>query len=140
MPKMTYLNPLLILLILSSFLNFAHAEESDFTCMASEIKIPYADGKTKTEKVEICTNKDRNSLRSKGCLKLECLPKEKLKRIKFSDVVADSGSPGFKICHAIGGKAELIEFKADDQWYSLDRCRLGKEFVNPGVLIDEVSE
>lgn len=123
----------ILLLILSSSLSIAAGKE--FTCFQSKVKLTYDDGKVIETPTKLCSNKDRTSLRSKNCVNLECVPRDKIGALKLSDVYFESSNPGFTTCMLSGGKPELLEFYADKEWYALDRCNYKKGFVNVGILL-----
>lgn len=131
--KMIFSRILLLLTILSS--SFAVANDPlPFTCSKSKVKIPY-EGKTIEKLEELCTNKDYSAVRSKNCLELECVPKDKLAAMTFAEIFTSHSNPGFTACMLTGGKPELIEFFADKEWHELDRCNYKKGFVSTGALI-----
>lgn len=129
---MRYFGPLILLLILNN--SVALAAKSEFTCMKSKVKLTYSDKSAETT-TELCTNPDRTSLRSKNCKNLECIPRDKINALKFSDVFSEGSNPGFTTCMLSGGKPELLEFFADNQWYALDRCNFKNGFINVGALL-----
>lgn len=124
---------LIPLIILGSSSALAN-ESLQFACAQSKVKIPF-EGKTVEKTEALCTNKDHTALRSKNCLNLECVPKDKLGSMTFGQIFTSHGNPGFTACILSGGKPELIEFFADKAWQELDRCNYKKGFVSTGALI-----
>jgi hypothetical protein len=53
----------------------------------------------------------------------------------IKDYKGNIGSPGFKLCRALDGVPQIFEWKSGDKkWQSTERCLLGNEFVEIGLL------
>lgn len=130
---MIFCKKLILLITLSS--SFVYANDTlKFVCNQSKVKIPY-EGKTIEKMEALCSTKDHSALRSKNCLNLECVPKDKLGSMTFGQIFTSHGNPGFTACILSGGTPELIEFFADKEWHELDRCNYKNGFVSTGALI-----
>ncbi len=104
----------------------AHAAEGKMKCESGVIRLNY-DGKKIIEKADYCYNEDKNALYSKG------FPLKKLKKIKIHET--GSVNPGFELCAALNGESQFLEFKADGEWYKLDRCLFeNKTWIDTGLL------
>ncbi len=85
------------------------------------------EGKKIVEESAYCFNEDKNMLYSKG------FAMKKLKKIKIHE--SGSINPGFELCEALKGEAQFVEFKAEGEWYKLDRCLFAdKSYIDTGLL------
>ncbi len=107
-------------------LSMAHASDGKITCEKGFLRMN-DDGKKAIEKSEYCFNEDKNVLYSKG------FELKKLKKIKVHE--SGSANPGFELCAALKGEPQFVEFKAEGEWYKLDRCLFAdKSYIDTGFL------
>ena len=111
-----------------------HAE-----CFQVETKIIF-DSKPVLAKETLCSLVDSDKMLfyvSKTCSSQQC---DILKRtpapLKINGYYQNLGSPGFKLCEALGGVPQIYEFKKKGKdWESTDRCMFGKsDFVEISFL------
>lgn len=113
-------------IILSLSMGWAFAAEDKIKCETGTLRLNFG-GKTTNEKSVYCFNKDKTELYSKG------FELKKLKKIKIQET--DSVNPGFELCTALKGEPQFVEFKADGEWYKLDRCLFSdKSYIDTGLL------
>lgn len=103
-----------------------------------QIKITYM-GRTLTEEKAYCFSKTRSHLLSSNCKSGACaiLKSPVCEAAKRKNLYNEVGSPGFRLCNAVGGHAELLEFYDGKKWWTMDRCRHTKDgsFVDTGILL-----
>lgn len=92
-----------------------------------------------TQKEKICIDKDTAS--SPDCVSMmntKC-PFSKIdKNLNYRDFVQPVGSPGFNLCHHLGGSPQLYEIKSKEgKWEQYERCfsKDKKQFVDVDELI-----
>lgn len=117
------------------FTTTLHAE-----CFKVETKIIF-DSKPVLTKETICTIVDADKMLfyvSKSCEDNSCdILKKAPKKIVIKNYYQNLGSPGFKLCEALGGVPQIYEFKKSKakQSESTDRCLFGKQdFVEISYL------
>lgn len=115
----------------------AQAFAADLTCQTGTLRMPY-DGKTKAlESQNYCYNEDRTELFSKDCQNRKCMAFTIDSEVKMSDIMNQHSNPGFNLCRKLGGKPELLEFEANKDWFSLDRCVFKDgSYVSTGELVN----
>lgn len=115
---------MIFLIILS--LSMAFASEQTIKCGPGKLRLN-SHGKVTEEKSVYCYNQDKTELYSKD------FQLEKLKKIKIYE--SESANPGFALCTALKGEPQFVEFKAEDQWYKLDRCLFTDDtYIDTGLL------
>lgn len=112
-------------------------------CEEVEIKIIY-DKKEEFSKEILCSKKTADNMifyLSKGCVDDACdVLKRKKNTLVIKNYNSQIGSPGFKICEALGGIPQIFEFKKSHstKWESTERCLFEKnEFVEISLLSRE---
>ncbi len=76
---------------------------------------------------------------SKSCETSQCsLLKAKRSPIMIQDYHGQMGSPGFKLCRALKGTPQIVEWRRDQtqKWQSFGRCFMGDDFVEIGLLVN----
>lgn len=111
----------------------------DLECIKKgRIKITYM-GRTLIEKKPYCFSKTKSHFLSANCKDGSCaiLKSSVCKASQKKNFYKAVGSPGFRLCSAVGGKAELLEFFDGKKWWTMDRCRHTKDgsFVDSGILL-----
>lgn len=109
-------------------------------CEEVDIKIIY-DRKTEFSKEILCSQKTSDNMifyLSKSCVNDGCdILKRKKTTLEIKNYASQMGSPGFKICEALGGIPQIFEFKKikSSQWQSTERCLFEKnDFVEISLL------
>jgi hypothetical protein len=107
------------------------ASNPALTCIHGKIKIPTLK-KTEIETSDYCYDLEKWILLSPGCTdrkKGTCILGKSLnsKRSTLSKKLPEFGTPGAAICKQIGGKSQVIEFEAKDEWQKLNRCLMAKD-------------
>lgn len=93
-----------------------------------KVDIKYTNkAKTVKEKLFACFVKDKRNpyLVSKDCLDDKCsyLQHPERNPINLRDTMSEFGSPGFKICHKLGGQPQIFEYEDKERgWLNADRC------------------
>jgi len=112
-------------------------------CQDYQTKIIF-DQKTVIEKEVLCKKKTADNTVyyvSKSCAKETCdILVKKKSAIKIKNYTGNMGSPGFKLCFAMGGVPQIFEFQAlknPSEWESSERCFFGKDFVEISLLMRE---
>jgi len=127
------LNSILIIIL---FFPLFSKGESRFECTAGVISKFYF-GQNLIEKSTYCFNNNKNILYSRNCLDQNCKAFKSKKRFQLKDLYSEYGSPGFKLCHEIGGLPEIISFDVNKESYKLDRCLFpDKSYVDTGSLME----
>lgn len=104
----------------------AYASDDKIKCEKGYLRLNY-DGKKIVEESFYCFNKDKNILYSKG------FGLKKLKQVKFDE--SGTANPGFELCSALKGEPQFVEFKAEGEWFKLDRCLFAdKTYIDTGFL------
>jgi hypothetical protein len=104
-----------------------------FACEPHAIRYVY-DGKTIQKQITACITANRAS--SPECEKIDapkCFVAEVKKKFKYRQFVKSAGSPGFLLCHHIGGHPQRYELETTPkQWDVFERClsRDEKQFVD----------
>lgn len=122
--------------LLLFFVSFSlHAE-----CFQVETKIIY-DSKPVVTKESLCSIVDSDKMLfyvSKSCSSQQCeILKRKPQKLVIKDYYQNIGSPGFKLCEALGGVPQIYEFRKSGakNVESTDRCLFGKsDFVEISLL------
>ena len=126
------LSKVFIFLILITTSHESFAEDS---CVNGQIKIKVF-SREKIEHTKYCFNQGKTNLYSINCQKALCIANKSFDGLTFDDLFSEYGNPGFSLCTKIGGKAQIIEFYADREWHSLDRCIFSKDtFLDTGLLL-----
>lgn len=113
-------------IFLSLFTFLASAEAPKLHCLNGKLSIR-VNGEAKIEKVSYCTNGDKTILMSKDF--------DRKRVAKRSVTNFENINPGFKLCHDLGGTAELVSFLDEGKWHELDRCLFkDKSFIDTGSL------
>ncbi|MGE3609788.1 MAG: hypothetical protein AB7I27_09410 [Bacteriovoracaceae bacterium] len=97
----------------------------------------YVKRKEILEKASYCTDVKRIILVSKECYQSKCYNKFKNVEVDLNDALESPiGNPSFELCRRLDGSPQIIEFKMQGQWFSLDRCLFdeGQWFVDAGYL------
>lgn len=113
-------------------------------CRSADIRIIYQ-SKAEISKEIVC---DRmvgkiQFFVSKSCEEKSNGSCEILKRPKKDIVIknyrSNFGSPGFKLCSALGGVPQIFDYKfnQDSVWKSTERCFFDKDFVEISLLTSE---
>jgi hypothetical protein len=122
--------PWLVVLIWSLPSNAA-----DMLCIRGELKL-IQDPKSMEKNVEYCYDTSRTILVSKSCLQFNCSAFAFQGKYSFREISSSVGNPGFALCRRLHGRPELLQFFADNRFYSLDRCVFNKtDFVDTGLLL-----
>lgn len=90
------------------------------------------------ESASYCFNSDKSSLISQKCEQENCLNQLPLLSFKLSKEYKGLGTPGFILCRKYLGVPQIIEFKVNDKWYTLDRCTLNGDkdlYIDTGSLL-----
>ena len=93
-------------------------------CKNGAIKF-YNDGVPKIEMLPICFKKigNQNALISEKCLMGSCLATQQQKAPIVFTKYSMQGNPSFRLCKAVGGNPQLIEYKTEDIGFtSYNRC------------------
>ncbi|MEA9358516.1 hypothetical protein SHI21_19930 [Bacteriovorax sp. PP10] len=55
----------------------------------------------------------------------------------YKTFISEVGSPGFNLCHSIGGLPQLYEIEVNSKWQAYERCfwKDSKEFVDIDYLV-----
>lgn len=123
---------IIFLLIVSSFQ--VGAEE---VCKNGEIR--YMHNQKYVSNVQrFCMEK--NKVYSLGCKGNKCdfLQSPEKRPVDISQSNSTLGSPGFKVCRALGGQPQIFEYRFSDQkdWTEDSRCIFGKdEFVSNDMIL-----
>ena len=80
--------------------------------------------KGKTEFIDslYCYDATKTQLFSKSCELKSCPAFSYPESLNFREFLGPYGNPAFGVCRKVGGIPEILEFKADNKWYKLDRC------------------
>lgn len=117
--------------------------ETAFACEEKPIRFIY-DSKTVLQKKIVCLSSNKASsescqdITSKNCFASSWLKK----KVPFKDMVKSVGSPGFNLCHKLGGLPQLYEIEtAPGKWENYERCQSAdlKQFVDIDDLISKVT-
>lgn len=127
----------LLLLALSAF-----ADEK-LTCLdAGQLRF-LALGSQREEKSAYCFDKTRSVFLSKSCHERDCDAKtRKVCAVSPEKLRGQTGNPGFKLCHAVGGAAQILEFHDGARWWSMDRCLFVSDgsYMDTGLMLKSRSE
>ncbi|MBP9681304.1 MAG: hypothetical protein KBD76_07860 [Bacteriovorax sp.] len=77
---------------------------------------------------------------SESCVEKKCeILKREKKPIIINHYMKNFGSPGFKLCDALGGSPQIFEFQVNtDKYLSTERCLFGEnDFVEIALLSHE---
>lgn len=124
--------------LMAAFLLFMPTVTFANNCEDVQIRIIF-DRKSVITKEVLCSEKTSDNMifyLSKSCIEKKC---EILSRRKTDLVIKDYykniGSPGFKLCTALGGVPQIFEFSKDASWWqSTERCLFEKDFVEISLL------
>lgn len=120
---------------------FVYADEKNKSCR--EVTMRFIDkGVTKIKKLKLCeVQKEQNKyIVSPECLNDDCPPlRGPRKKVVLESRFSDVGTPGFKVCHKIGGIPQIFEYHKEnpEDWIRADRCMFddeGKYFVETSHL------
>ena len=123
---------LTLIILFSALPSLARA----LTCTDGSIRVRQS-GDLAYSNSSYCYNDTKTFLISKNCFNRRCsihqLDFSKLtKKILFSPI----GSPGFRICRALNGEPEIMQFQVSAKWWDLDRCIFAKDraFIDTSSL------
>ncbi len=126
------INLYLLFFVISSV---AASENSQLTCISGKIKVT-AFGDETIQREKFCFDKDFAGIYSSSCRKNDCQAFKNPKRYYPNELYTKYGSPGFKLCRALQGTPEIIEFYAEKEWHGTDRCTFSDGFVDTDTLLD----
>ena len=123
--------------LLLVFLNFS-VQAADLECAPGKIK-SLQFGKTKITSANLCTNSKRDVLQSQNCAQRKCAALRPTANVEVP-VAHQNGKPGFKLCWALSGVPEIIEFEFKGKWFKLDRCVFPQDssFVDTATLLTQL--
>jgi hypothetical protein len=125
------------------FVSFAQASEEKLHCLeAGQLRF-LALGSTREEKSSYCFDKSRSLFLSSSCHKKKChAKKNKGCKVPPESLRGSVGSPGFKLCQALGGEAQILEFHDGERWWSMDRCLFLSDgsYMDTGLMLKQRSE
>ncbi|MBY0413041.1 MAG: hypothetical protein K2Q18_02695 [Bdellovibrionales bacterium] len=113
-----------------------------FACEVKPIRFMY-ERKMVYKEIAICIQD--NKAFSDQCSDLEsskCFTSESLqKKIEFKTLIKSTSSPGFNLCHKIGGFPQLYEIEVSPKkWQNFERCQSPdlKQFVDIDDLLKKM--
>lgn len=127
---------LTLLLILFSKASFP-AIPAQLECVEGKIRFLYKK-EMHEEAAAYCFSENRSYFLSKECRSGKCVAMQKpLCKLPPISGKGGVGSPGFQLCHAAGGSAQVIEFFDGKAWLSMDRCFFAEDssYVDTGIFL-----
>lgn len=129
----------MIFLFLFFIQTAAAAEVKNFECQeAGKIRFRYA-GREVEESSSYCYNPKRSVFISKSCRDSNKCAAHKVDVCEPGNWVLQGkfGTPGFRLCQAVKGSPQLLEFFDGKKWWSMDRCyfEADQSFVDTGILL-----
>lgn len=117
------------------FLLFSTANADGLRCIEGSIT-EVREVRPASQLTEYCHNAAATVLLSKKCEKKSCSAFKSTLRFSMEELNAEVSKPGFDLCRKLGGKPELIVFRAKGKAYPLDRCVFESDtFVDTGTLM-----
>lgn len=130
---------MIFLALLISSLAFSF-EPSQLTCEAEgKIRFQFA-AREVQEASAYCFDASRSTFISKSCLDFKKCAAGQAKVCDVGDWIFQGsvGSPGFKLCQAVKGSPQILEFYDGKKWWSMDRCffESDQSYIDTGILIE----
>lgn len=123
------------MIILFLWINSLFAKD----CFETTTKIIYMK-KIEVEKTTLCKKTTTDKMLfyiSPSCQNDQCeILKRTKKKIVIPSYMKNTGSPGFKLCHALGGIPQSFDFQDEKKlWNSTERCIFNRDdFIEISLL------
>lgn len=116
------------------------ASAEEFECLSGGKLRFLALGSRHEESSSYCFDKTRSLFLSRSCHERECAAKKaKGCEVPAEKLRGEVGTPGFKLCKAVGGEPQILEFHDGKKWWSMDRCLFLADgsYMDTGLMIQQ---